>query len=197
MRAGPSLIRWVVGYEGRYLVQRDGTIYNGLAQPLAVRIDRYGYANVRLRADGRQSWKKVARLVAEAWHGPAPDAKAHAAHLDGNPLNNAAENIAWKSPKENNADKLLHGTHQAGERHPRAKLTPGQVEAIRSSKLSSRKLAAEYGVNQSQIVRIKNGSRWPEREETPDPGNGWGAANRGRASQRGQGLHRTHSKGGL
>lgn len=160
MIEGPSLMRWVVGYEGRYLVHRDGQVFNRSARVMAVRIDRYGYANVRLNTDGKQEWKKVARLVAEAWHGPAPDASSHAAHLDGDTLNNRAENIAWKSPKENNADKIVHGTHQAGERHPRVKLSAEQVGAIRESTLPSRALAAQYGVNQSQIVRIKNGARW-------------------------------------
>jgi hypothetical protein len=160
MIEGPTLMRWVVGYEGRYLVHRDGQVFNRLANVMAVRIDRYGYANVRLNGGGKQSWKKVARLVAEAWHGPAPDAQSHAAHLNGDPLNNCVENIAWKTPKANNADKLLHGTHQAGEKHPRVKLSVAQVETIRASTLASRALAAQYGVNQSQIVRIKNGARW-------------------------------------
>lgn len=96
MIEGPSLMRWVVGYEGRYLVHRDGQIFDRQARVMAVRIDRYGYANVRLTRDGKQSWKKVARLVAEAWHGPPPAADSHAAHLDGDQLNNRAENVAWK-----------------------------------------------------------------------------------------------------
>lgn len=150
-------------------------MFSGRARALAVRIDRYGYANVRLSNNGKQSWKKVARLVAEAWHGPPPDECAQAAHLDGDPLNNCVENIAWKSPKANNADKLKHGTHQAGEKHPRVKLTASQAAEIRGSTQPSRTLAAEYGVSQSQIVRIKNGARWAEgiaQPESRNPDNG-------------------------
>lgn len=154
-------MRWVVGYEGIYMVCRDGRVLNRHARQLAVRIDRYGYATVRLWLRGERTWKRVHRLVCLAFHGPSPKG-AHAAHNDGNLLNNEAENLAWKTPRENNADKLIHGTHQAGERHPRVKLTLGQVAEIRRSDLSSRTLAKEYGVNQSQIVRIKNGSRWAE-----------------------------------
>lgn len=155
-------MRWIVGYEGSYMAHRDGRIFNASAREMSIRIDRYGYANVRLSADGRQSWKKVARLVAEAWHGPPPVGRTQAAHLDGNRLNNGAENIAWKSPKENSADRLIHGTHRAGARHPRAKLCVEQVAAIRASGLSSRAAARAFGISQTHVVHIRNGVRWGE-----------------------------------
>lgn len=117
---------------------------------------------VNLTVGGKTVKRRVHRLVCEAWHGLPPTSGHHAAHLDGNSSNNRQWNLAWATPKENNADKRLHGTHQAGAKHPRAKLTPHQVEAIRESRLSSRALARAYGVSQSQVVRIKNGDRWAE-----------------------------------
>jgi hypothetical protein len=147
------------------LIHQDGQVFNRLANVMAVRIDRYGYANVRLNANGRQTWKKVNRLVCEAWHGPPPTPQHHAAHLDGDQLNNTPGNVAWKTPKENAADKRSHGSRMnnggmSGETHPAARLTPDEVAAIRSSTLPSRALAAEYGVSQPHIVRIKNGQKW-------------------------------------
>jgi len=47
-----------------------------------------------------------------------------------------------------------------GESNPFSKLTKSQVEEIRTSSVSSRKLAAIYGVGKSQILRIKNGVAW-------------------------------------
>lgn len=44
---------------------------------------------------------KVARLVCEAFHGPAPDDKPICMHLDENAANNRADNLAWGTQKEN------------------------------------------------------------------------------------------------
>jgi hypothetical protein len=44
---------------------------------------------------------KVARLVCEAFHGPAPPGKPYAMHKDDDPENNRPENLAWGSPKAN------------------------------------------------------------------------------------------------
>jgi hypothetical protein len=49
---------------------------------------------------------RIARLVCEAFHGPAPEG-AVCMHLDENAANNKAENLAWGTQKENmNAPKL-------------------------------------------------------------------------------------------
>lgn len=161
---GPSLMRWVVGYEKLYLVHRDGYVVNRLARTMTIKIDRYGYANVRLNRDGKQTWQKVHRLVCEAWHGRPPTG-TQCAHLDGNPLNNSPENLAWVTAAENTAHKKLHGRPHGGttgERHPMAKLTAGQVEEIRAAEESVRQLAARYGVSFAQISRIRSGKMWPK-----------------------------------
>ena len=44
---------------------------------------------------------KIARLVCEAFHGPAPAGKPVCMHLDENSRNNRPENLAWGSQKEN------------------------------------------------------------------------------------------------
>lgn len=45
--------------------------------------------------------KKVARLVCEAFNGPAPEGKRVCMHLDENSRNNRPENLAWGTQKEN------------------------------------------------------------------------------------------------
>jgi hypothetical protein len=71
-----------------------------------------GYLNVNL---GRGRSARVHSLVLEAFVGPRP-AGHQAAHADGDKLNNAAANLRWATPQENNADKRLHGTLQRGSR---------------------------------------------------------------------------------
>jgi len=44
---------------------------------------------------------KVARLVCEAFHGPAPDDKPVCMHLDEDARNNRPENLRWGTQKEN------------------------------------------------------------------------------------------------
>jgi hypothetical protein len=101
----------------------------------------------------------VHRLVCEAFHGPAPFA-ADACHLDGNKLNNRADNLQWASRLENARHKEAHGTTTVGEKNPAAKLTEGQVREIRASSLSQRKLAAQYGLSKALIYRIQKRQIW-------------------------------------
>jgi hypothetical protein len=44
---------------------------------------------------------KVARLVCEAFHGPAPDGKPVCMHLDEDSRNNTPPNLRWGTQKEN------------------------------------------------------------------------------------------------
>jgi hypothetical protein len=63
---------------------------------------------------------KVARLVAEAFHGPAPFVDAVAMHVDENAANNRASNIRWGTQKENlNAEGFLaYCRNRTGENNP-------------------------------------------------------------------------------
>jgi HNH endonuclease/NUMOD4 motif-containing protein len=72
-----------------------------------------GYLNVNL---GRNRPAHVHSLVLEAFIGPRP-AGYQAAHADGDKLNNAAANLRWATPEENNADKARHGTILRGARN--------------------------------------------------------------------------------
>lgn len=74
-----------------------------------------------------------------------------------------------------NPDHLFLGTHQdnmddrdrkgrnkprPGVLNPKAKLTPVDVAAIRSSPLSCGRLARDYGMNKTTMARIKSGKYW-------------------------------------
>lgn len=126
-----------------------------------------GYLYVGFWQDGKTSCRLVNRIVCEAFHGPAPSRKHHAAHLDGDKLNNRASNLEWKTAKENAADKYLHGTHLQGEKCCWSKLTEADVREIRSAKKWPRvciDLAAKFGVTKNHIAKIRTPSRgiWPD-----------------------------------
>jgi hypothetical protein len=128
-----------------------------------------------LKEKGRRQFKLVnaagdkeliyaARLLAETFLGPAPTPTHQAAHNDGDRLNDTVSNIRWATPKENNADKVAHGTRQAGERCGMARLTQTEVAAIRAeydgSVGSKTRLAQKYGVGRSTICRVLAGRGW-------------------------------------
>jgi hypothetical protein len=64
----------------------------------------------------------VHHLVLEAFVGPRP-AGYQAAHGDGNPINNTLANLRWATPKENEADKRMHGTLPVGTKSAQGRKT--------------------------------------------------------------------------
>ena len=57
-------------------------------------------------------------------------------------------------------DKIMHGTHNRGERHGHSKLTIRIVRAIRASADSYSVLAKRHGITSGHVSDIKNGYRW-------------------------------------
>jgi len=68
---------------------------------------RKGYLRVPLGKDA--IGMGVHRLVCMAFHGAQPVNRPHAAHVDGNKLNNTPGNLYWATPSENSLDRVRHG----------------------------------------------------------------------------------------
>lgn len=106
------------------------------------------------------------RLVCERVHGPAPTAKHEAAHTCGKGHEGCVNphHLVWKTHKENEADKHLHGTVQRGERNGASKLTENSIREIKAryaaGGISQEALGKQYGVGQAQVARILSGQRW-------------------------------------
>lgn len=140
-------------------VRRDGRELRGY-------VDRYGYRTVLLSYAGISKRYKVHRLVCEAFHG-APPNEREVGHLNGSPADNRASNLAWVSRSENTRHQISHGTFKNptryGESHHSAKLTAGKVVELRKRHAggeSGRKLAAEIGISQPNMVRLLRGDTW-------------------------------------
>jgi hypothetical protein len=153
--------RDVVGFEGLYKVSNFGriqTVKTGKIKEQTIsKTDNRPYLSL---------WKnnkiKVCRphkLVMEAFVSLQPKGM-ECCHNDGNPQNNHWSNLRWDTPKNNHADKVRHGTTNRGERCGTAKLTLEQVRAIRQDDRLQRIIAAEYGVKDNTISRIKSFKRW-------------------------------------
>lgn len=91
----------VKGYEGLYAVSDKGRVKNLLNNRHLVGTDNgCGYRKVELRGKGKPKKAYIHRLVAVAFLGEA-EPKVEVNHKDGNPGNNAADNLEWVSSSEN------------------------------------------------------------------------------------------------
>lgn len=105
----------------------------------------------------------VHRLVAEAFHGPAPDGRPYACHGDNNPQNNVPGNLRWGSPSDNSQDKWGHGTQPHGDQIWWRKVDSAEVIALRDMRAAGMRikdLATFYGISQAQTCRICTGRQW-------------------------------------
>jgi hypothetical protein len=59
---------------------------------------------------GRGMRARVHRFICEAFHGLAKGPGIEVRHLNGNKLDNRAENLCWGTRSENNKDRINHGT---------------------------------------------------------------------------------------
>lgn len=104
--------KWTpAGYE----VTEDGRVFSlvsnwrGYGRREMRQHDRRGYKIVRLTVNGERKKYNVHRLVILAHVGPPPSEALQIRHLDGNPHNNHASNLAWGTVSENAQDRVAHG----------------------------------------------------------------------------------------
>lgn len=106
----------------------------------------------------------ASRVMCQLVHGEPPTPKHEAAHLCGKGHEGCVNphHLSWKTHVENQADKLIHGTHDRGERHYSAKLTEQNVKFIRRMKgvVPQRDLADRFDVCVSHICNIQNREEW-------------------------------------
>lgn len=98
-------------------------------------------------------------------HGEPPTEKHQAAHSCGNGHLGCMNprHISWKTPKENESDKVRHGTLRRGSDINTSKLSQDQVRSIRadlSQGCRGADLAKKYGVTPAMISNIKTKKAW-------------------------------------
>lgn len=133
-------------------------IYGGrLIKPTVRKQD--GYLVVSLHKNGKQIQRTLHRIVAEAFHGPAPAAH-ECCHNNGIKEDCRVDNLRWGTKTENSLDKEIHGTLLFGSCSPRSKLNENDVKEIRSSEKNTVELGKIFGVSNVTIGRIKNRVTW-------------------------------------
>lgn len=159
--------RPVLGFENRYEVSDLGRVRSLMyrrggrdrvrAVPIVLRskYTRSGYYSVSLAP--RRRIRSVHTLVLEAFVGPRPVGK-ECAHLNGVRTDNRPANLAWKTHRENERDKIAHGTlltgdrstarthiasRQRGDRHP-FRMRPELAELSRGERNKNAKLTTAH-----------------------------------------------------
>ncbi len=119
-----------------------------------------GYYMTCLRANGRQRYMAVHRLVASAFpNGVGPQVR----HIDGIRTNNNAENLRWGTHSENMIDRDRHGTTQRGETHGKAIRSEAFVCVIRHLFAAGHKLThigVRLGMHKSRVSEIIKRKVW-------------------------------------
>jgi hypothetical protein len=118
---------------------------------------------VNVNVDGKTRF--ASRYICELAHGEPPSLRHHSAHSCGNGHLDCmnASHLRWATPKENSADKLIHGTDNRGEKSHRAILTRVDVRNIRKLiKIgkSDIDIAKLFPVTPSCIYQIRRGKNW-------------------------------------
>ena len=98
-----------VDRESRY---SDGRVGKWPGRILKQKTTATGYNQVLL-SNGKCRSFQVHRLVAIAFHGPAPEGKPYVLHNDGTRNNNTPENLRWGDQQDNMDDMIRHRMERA------------------------------------------------------------------------------------
>lgn len=163
------LVVAVSGFEGAYEAYSDGRIFSvrrkdGLGRLrggkfLSQTKDPDGYLGVNLSLLGKVTYRKVHRIVLESFVGPRPDG-FECRHLDGNRENNRTSNLSWGTHRENEDDRVRHGSVAHGFQHPSTRVSDSAIACIRSAFGKQRDVAKRFGVSQYTVWAIQSGLRW-------------------------------------
>ena len=124
----------------------------------------YGRITIGSRSDRSRQTVAVHRYAHEQYIGPIPDGICVCHHCD-NRLCTNPEHLFLGTHADNQADKVAKRRQSRGEGHGRSKLTWDEVTLIRACLAGGARqtdLAADFGVHQTQISRVKLSTTWKE-----------------------------------
>lgn len=103
------------------------------------------------------------RLVWEECFGPIPPGQCVCHHCDNPPCVNP-EHLFLGTQADNlkDMDKKGRRARLSGEEASRRKLSNEQVEAIRRAPGTTRSIAAQFGISNGQVSKIRNRKQWKD-----------------------------------
>jgi hypothetical protein len=173
------IFREISGCPG-YRVGSDGSVWScrdahgrGLTdnwRRLKAHPTKRGNYRVQVSVERKMVRLFVHKLVLETFIGLRPEGSEACHFPDPSRANNRITNLRWGTSKENEADKIAHGTYAIrpglncpGGRGDSAKLNTASVLEIRSlsaSGHSDRTLASRFGVSRATIYDAVHKRKW-------------------------------------
>ena len=142
----------VVGFEKYYKVSNLGNIFSIRSKRLLIVKPKYtGYMDIELNIYGKVYYKRVHRLVAEAFI-PNPHHKEQVNHLDGNKLNNKVSNLEWATQSENMIHAYATGLEIAVPRNVKHRLYCDNDSILFDT---VKKLSEDSGLTKDKIKYLK------------------------------------------
>ena len=143
-----------------YKVSDEGVVWS-IRNNKALKGDKCkdGYSRVQLSKNGKRWRVKPAELVLHHFVCPREEGMV-IRHKDANVANDRLDNLQWGTQKQNIHDKWAAGTMVMGERQHLSKLNEAAVRVIRDTKLSSKELAARFGVGRTCINMVRRRHTW-------------------------------------
>jgi hypothetical protein len=144
MKRGPS--------PAGFIFKRQIKLYSGIP-----------YEYLRLPINGKRKEVRVHRLICDAFHGAPPIDKPHAAHGNGNSLDNLPGNLRWTNPQGNIDDREKHGRTARGSANGFSKLKESDIPCIRallSQDFVQMDIGKQFNVSNHAISDIARGKRW-------------------------------------
>ena len=139
----------------RETLEADGSDDMCCLWPYCKKDNRYGYGELRIN----HRIVYVHRLVYEMKKGQIPPGM-FVRHSCDTPACFNPNHLLLGTPADNSRDMVNRGRACTGERSVQSKLTKEQVAEIRDSRLNQYELAAQYGIHQSNVSRIRRGLAW-------------------------------------
>jgi len=143
-----------------YLISNKGRIKSKLRNKLIDQRVHEGYYDCRIKdKDGRKRSPRVHRLVAELFVAN-PEGKPVVNHIDGNKLNNSADNLEWVSYSEN----IQHAKKTGLSGTRKGTLTEEEVREICSLLQAGLSYSEIMKLNprftRSRVEKIRQRKRW-------------------------------------
>lgn len=146
-----------------YWATEEGHVYSlkGRTVPLRLTgcLNKDGYYRVGIRVEGRLTVIPIHRIISDAFLGKKAKGLV-TRHLNGDPKDNRATNLAYGTDKENKQDQLIHRGLEPflKSARKRRKLTWEQASEIRAlqGKLSCLKVGALFKIHESTVCDIWN-----------------------------------------
>lgn len=155
----------IEGFPG-YQVSSLGRVL-GPRSLLKAQEDRDGYLGVKLHIDGVGYFRRVSRLVCQAFNGSPPSREHQALHRDDNRSKNTPDNLFWGTTQDNSQDMVKKGRSLSNEDHPMAIMNWDDVRKIRQEYIGGRRIvdiSLEHRVSTTCIGNIVHNRTWKDPE---------------------------------